>query len=150
MLPPKRPPNNSHPLCLLAGCRPRLLRPHIQVADALLFLVTRTIFQCRQDPPDREHLRQVFLFSGKTSHIAKTSFIAITLIELPSALVLILLMDIWGRKPLMVRIKTWLDLQICIQVAALILPGASCIAAGWLEKVSRKKPLKYETPRPNY
>ena len=80
-----------------------------------------------------------------------TSFIAITLIELPSALVLILLMDIWGRKPLMVRIKTWLDLQICIQVAALILPGASCIAAGWLEKVSRKKPLKYkyETQRPN-
>ena len=32
-----------------------------------------------------------------------TSFIAITLIELPSAVVLILLMDIWGRKPLMVK-----------------------------------------------
>merc|ERR1719430_2333862 len=48
------------------------------------------------------------------------SFIAITLIELPSAVVLILLLDIWGRKPLM--------------VAALLLPGASCIAAGALEK----------------
>ena len=34
-----------------------------------------------------------------------TSFIAITLIELPSAVVLILLMDIWGRKPLMVKIE---------------------------------------------
>ena len=34
-----------------------------------------------------------------------TSFIAITLIELPSSLVLILLMDIWGRKPLMVNSK---------------------------------------------
>ena len=32
------------------------------------FVVIRTIFQCGQDPPDREHLRQVFLFSGKTPH----------------------------------------------------------------------------------
>ena len=34
-----------------------------------------------------------------------TSFIAITLIELPSAVVLVLLMDIWGRKPLMVKLQ---------------------------------------------
>ena len=31
-----------------------------------------------------------------------SSFISITLIELPSVFILILLMDIWGRKPLMV------------------------------------------------
>ena len=71
-----------------------------------------------------------------------TSFIAITLIELPSVIVLILLMDIWGRKPLLVKLKTIMCLAFgelqCTQcqVASLILPGASCIAAGLLEKVS--------------
>ena len=74
-----------------------------------------------------------------------TSFIAITLIELPSAVVLIILMDIWGRKPLMVNCKNLR--QICFlafgnlkfsqfeKVASLVLPGASCIAAGVLEEV---------------
>ena len=42
-----------------------------------------------------------------------TSFIAITLIELPSAVVLILLMDIWGRKPLMVKLNCFQLLGIC-------------------------------------
>ena len=37
--------------------------------------------------------------------LATNSFVSITMIELPSAIVLILLMDIWGRKPLMVRIE---------------------------------------------
>ena len=31
------------------------------------------------------------------------SFIAIALVELPSSFVLLLLMDIWGRKPLLVE-----------------------------------------------
>ena len=31
------------------------------------------------------------------------SFIAIALVELPSSFVLLLLMDIWGRKPLLVK-----------------------------------------------
>ena len=58
---------------------------------------------------------------GKT-----TSFIAITLIELPSAVVLILLMDIWGRKPLMVRSK--LEKLRCIQFQNQRLPPWSCLA----------------------
>jgi hypothetical protein len=36
------------------------------------------------------------------SALTASSFISITLIELPSCFVLILLMDVWGRKPLMV------------------------------------------------
>ena len=83
-----------------------------------------------------------------------TSFIAITLIELPSAVVLILLMDIWGRKPLMVKIEklcsTFWKSAIFThisrpKVAALVLPGASCIAAAVLEKVSNSIATKRAT-----
>ena len=56
-----------------------------------------------------------------------TSFIAITLIELPSAVVLILFMDIWGRKPLMVKSK--LKNQQCTQFQNQNrLPPFSCLA----------------------
>ena len=56
-----------------------------------------------------------------------TSFIAITLIELPSAVVLILFMDIWGRKPLMVKSK--LKNQQCTQFQNHNrLPPFSCLA----------------------
>ena len=67
-----------------------------------------------------------------------TSFIAITLIELPSAVVLILLMDIWGRKPLMVKsvFSFWESpIYSTSKVASLVLSGVSCFAAGLLEKV---------------
>jgi len=62
-------------------------------------------------------------FSSDKIHLTDNtylSFIAIALVELPSSFVLLLLMDIWGRKPLL--------------VASLLLPGACCIAAGILEK----------------
>ena len=48
------------------------------------------------------------------------SFIIMCLMEIPSVIVLILLMDVWGRKPLF--------------VFSLLIPGVSCAAAAWLEK----------------
>ena len=48
------------------------------------------------------------------------SFIIMALVEIPSVMVLILLMDVWGRKPLF--------------VFSLLIPGVSCVAAAWLEK----------------
>ena len=48
------------------------------------------------------------------------SFIIMCLMEIPSVIVLILLMVVWGRKPLF--------------VFSLLIPGVSCVAAAWLEK----------------
>eukprot|EP00091_Calanus_sinicus_P011873 TRINITY_DN26789_c0_g1_i1.p1 TRINITY_DN26789_c0_g1~~TRINITY_DN26789_c0_g1_i1.p1 ORF type:complete len:148 (-),score=51.28 TRINITY_DN26789_c0_g1_i1:5-448(-) len=42
------------------------------------------------------------------------------LVEIPSYFALILLMDVWGRKP--------------IFVFFLLIPGVSCVAAAWLEE----------------
>jgi len=47
------------------------------------------------------------------------SYILISLIEIPSYLALIVLMDIWGRKPLF--------------VFSMLIPGVSCIAAAFLQ-----------------
>jgi len=48
------------------------------------------------------------------------SFILIALMEIPSAPVLLLLMDVWGRKPLL--------------VVSLLIPGVCCIGAALLEE----------------
>ena len=65
------------------------------------------------------YTRSVFLILLLLLHFLP-SFIAISLIELPSSLLLIPSMDICGRKPLL--------------VLALLIPGASCIAAGLLQE----------------
>ena len=62
-------------------------------------------------------------FSADKIHLSSNtyaSFIIITLVEIPASLLLILVMDIWGRKPLL--------------VLSLLVPGVSCIAAALLEE----------------
>ena len=62
-------------------------------------------------------------FSADNIHLTDNtflSFIIVAAVEIPPSLFLILVMDIWGRKPLL--------------VFSFLLPGISCLAAGWLEE----------------
>ena len=62
-------------------------------------------------------------FSADNIHLTENtilSFILIALMEIPSAPVLLLLMDVWGRKPLL--------------VVSLLIPGVCCLGAAMLEE----------------